>query len=294
VKFACAAVALLMLGLAPASAQIALPPFEALVTDLTGTLTAQQQAALDEKLTAFQARKGAQVAVLILPTTRPEDLAQYGIRLAEAWKVGREQADDGVILIVAKDDREVRFEVGHGLEGAVPDVAAGRIINDTIVPLFRQGDYFGGINAGLEQLTRIIDGEPLPAPDRGWKPGADRGVPIPVVLVAGYMIATVLRALIGRGPAALLAGLGSGGLVWWITSKLLLAGAAGVGMFLLTLLMGVGGGFGGGRAGRVFRDGGRGGFGGWGGGFGGGSGRGGGFGGGGGGSFGGGGATGRW
>src|SRR6476620_9020206 len=149
-------------------AQIPLPKFEALVTDLTGTLTAQQQASLDDKLTQFQARKGAQIAVLMLPSTAPEDIAQFGIRLGEAWKVGRKGTDDGLILIVAKDDRAMRFEVGYGLEGVLPDALAGRIINETVAPLFKQGDFYGGTNAGLDQAIRVIDGEPLPAPDQGW------------------------------------------------------------------------------------------------------------------------------
>ena len=118
----------------PLMAQVPLPKFEALVTDLTGTLTAQQQAALEEKLGSFQARKGAQIAVLMLPSTEPEDIAQFGIRLADAWKVGREAPDDGAILLVAKNDRAMRIEVGRGLEGALTDAYAGRISNDTIAP----------------------------------------------------------------------------------------------------------------------------------------------------------------
>jgi uncharacterized protein len=270
-----------------ARAQAPLPKFEAYVTDLTGTLTAAEQASLEEKLTAFQKRKGSQIAVLILPTTQPEDIAQFGVRLAEAWKVGRKGVDDGAVLIVAKDDRALRIETQYGLEGALTDALAGRIINDTIVPLFKQGDFYGGVNAGIDQMIRVVDGEPLPAPDPAWKPGG-AGLPsLPVLLFAGFAFASMLRSLIGRGPAALLAGVGGGGIAWWLTSKLLLAGVVGVGAFLVVLLMGFGSGFGGGRGGRVFRDIGRGGFGG--GGFGGG-----GFGGGMGGRGGGGGASGRW
>ncbi len=284
VSFAFATIALV--ASFAAQAQAPLPKFEAYVTDLTGTLTAAQQASLEEKLTAFQKRKGAQIAVLILPTTEPEEIAQFGVRLAEAWKVGRKGVDDGAILIVAKDDRELRIETQYGLEGALSDALAGRIINDTIVPLFKQGDFYGGVNAGVDQMIRVVDGEPLPAADPAWKPGG--AMPsLPVLLFAGFAFASVLRSLIGRGPAALLAGVGGGGIAWWLTSKLLFAGAVGVGAFLVVLLMGFGGGFGGGRGGRVFRDIGRGGFGG--GGFGGG-----GFGGGMGGRGGGGGASGRW
>ena len=280
----------LIAGFAPcAPAQVPVPKFEALVTDLTGTLTAQQQAALDEKLTAFQARKGAQIAVLVLPTTEPEDIAQFGIRVAEAWKVGRAAPDDGVILIVAKDDRALRIEVGRGLEGALTDALSSRIINDTIAPLFKQGDFYGGINAGLDQMIRVIDGEALPPPDQSWHPSGG-GVPWPVLIVGGLVFGGMLTRMLGRGMGAGIAGLIGGGIAWWITSRVLFGLAGFLGLFFLVLLFGGGGGMPGygRRGGRgVFRDIGRGGFGGFGGG-------GGGFGGGGGGSFGGGGASGRW
>jgi uncharacterized protein len=274
-----------------ARAQVPIPKFEALVTDLTGTLTAAQQSALDEKLTSFQARKGAQVALLILPTTQPEDIAQFGPRLAEAWKIGRKGIDDGAILIVAKDDHALRIEVQYGLEGVLTDIVTGRIINDTIVPLFKQGDFYAGVSAGLEQIMKLIDGEPLPAPDPAWNPRGQRGAPLPFLIVAGFVALNFLRNFVGRGPLALIAGLAGGGIAWWITSRLLASAGIGVGVFLLALLFGgIGGGFTGGSGGRVFRDIGRGGgFGG--GGFGGG---GGGFGGGLGGRGGGGGASGRW
>ncbi len=292
-KAALLTLALLLVGHAPAAhAQIAVPKFEALVVDLTGTLTAAQQSALDEKLTAFQARKGSQIALLILPTTEPEDIAQFGIRLAEAWKVGRKNVDDGAILIVAKDDRELRIEVQYGLEGVLTDALSNRIINDTIVPLFKQGDFYGGVNAGLDQMLKVVDGEPLPAPDQAWKPDGGSGN-LPFLLVAGFVALNFLRGFVGRAPLALIAGLGGGGIAWWLTSRIPLSAGIGVGLFLLALVRGGRGGFGGGGGGgRVFRDIGRGGFGGLGGGFGGGGG--GGFGGGLGGRGGGGGASGRW
>ena len=288
-KAALLTLALLLVGNAPAvRAQVTLPPLEARVTDLTGTLTAAQQSALEEKLAAFERRKGAQIAVLILSTTEPEDIAQFGIRLAEAWKIGRTAPDDGAILIVAKDDRAMRIEVGRGLEGVLTDVTSSRIINDTIAPLFKQGDFNGGVNAGLDQMIRVVDGEPLPAPDQAWKRDPNQDLPWPLLIFGGIAAMTFLRPLIGRAPAAGVVGLGGGGLVYWLTSQVLGALGAGVGIFLLALLFGFGGGSGfGGRGGRVFRDMGR--MGGSGGGFG----RGGGFSGGGG-SFGGGGASGRW
>jgi len=282
--------ALLLGGHAPvARAQIPLPKFDALVVDLTGTLTAAQQSSLDEKLTAFQARKGSQIALLILPTTQPEDIAQFGIRLAEAWKVGRRNVDDGAIFIVAKDDREMRIEVGRGLEGVLTDITTSRILNDTVVPLLKQGDFVGGVTAGLDQVMKVVDGEPLPEPDRAWEPNGGGGAPLPFLLFAGFIALNFLRSFVGRAPLALIAGLGGGVVTWGLTSRIPLSAGIGVGLFLLMLTMGGRGGFGGGGGGgRVFRDIGRGGSG---GGFGS---RGGGFGGGGGGTFGGGGASARW
>jgi uncharacterized protein len=282
VKAALLTLGLLLAGsVAPAQAQVDLPSLEACVTDLTGTLTAQQQSALEEKLAAFERRKGAQLVVLIVPTTQPEDIAQFGIRLAEAWKVGREKPDDGAIFIIARDDREMRVEVGRGLEGALTDVTSSRILNETVVPLFRAGDLAGGINAGVDQIIRVIDGEQLPAADQSWDRGGKPAFPWMFVLIAGAVVANILRHFIGRGPGALVAGAGGGAVVYWLTSLWMQAAGAAFGIVLFALFIGSGRGIGfGGGGGRVFRD--------WGGG-----GRGGGFSGGGG-SFGGGGASARW
>jgi uncharacterized protein len=299
VKAVLATVALLLAAVAPgAFAQAPLPRLEARVTDLTGTLTAAQQSALEEKLAAFEARKGAQIAVLILPTTQPEDIAQFGIRLAEAWKIGRAGTSDGVILIVAKNDRDMRIEVGRGLEGAVPDVIAGRIIRDTIAPLFKQGDFYGGVNAGLDQLVRVIDGEPLPPPDQRWqRQGRVSEQLLPKIAVFFFFmwpVVAILSRVIGRFPAATGGAAVVGGAVWWTTASMIIAGVAGA-LFLMLALARVGNALAnrsyGSRRDRVYRDSGWGGR--SGGGFGGGFGGGGGFRGGGG-SFGGGGASGRW
>lgn len=275
-----------------AHAQVPLPPLEARVTDLTGTLTAAQQSSLEEKLSAFEARKGAQIAVLILPTTQPEDIAQFGVRLLESWKPGRKGVDDGAALIVAKEDRAVRIEVQYGLEGVLTDATSGRIINETILPLFKEGDFAAGVNAGVDQMIRVVDGEPLPAPDNSWRRKTGSGIPhwLPVLLFMGFPLVSMLGRAIGRAPASLLAGGVTTGMVWWWTSMWGLAALVGFGIVLLTLVFGFGSGSGRSGAGRVFRDigggfGGRGG-GGWGGGGGGWSG--------GGGMGGGGGASGRW
>ena len=291
--------AVLLAGHAPAvQAQIPLPRLEARVTDLTGTLTAAQQSQLEDKLAAFEARKGAQIAVLILPTTRPEDIAQFGVRLLETWKLGRKGIDDGAALIVAKDDRAVRIEVQYGLEGVLTDALSSRIVNDTIVPQFKEGDFAGGINAGVDQMLKVVDGEPLPEPDKTWKKNnsTDR---LMKFLGFAFVVGLVLRNFIGRAPAALAAGFGGAGMAWWLHTPLPAVGIIGAGLFFAVLLVGfggLGGLWGGSSGGRVFRDISRGG-----GSFGGGSFGGGGFGGGRGGGFsggggrgGGGGASGRW
>ena len=268
------------------------PKLEARVTDLTGTLTAGEQAELEQKLRAFEARKGAQLAVLVVASTQPEEIEQYSIRVAEAWKLGRAKPDDGVLLLLAKDDHATRIEVGYGLEGALPDATANRIIDETMIPLFKQGQYAAGLSAGVEQIMRVVDGEALPPPDASWK-GNGRALwnALPALFIGLIFASSILRAVFGRvGGAAATAGLA--GLLAWALSQLLVA-AAGVAVvaFLVSMVLGLGGaGWTSGRGGGFGGLGG-GGFGG--GGFGGGGFGGGGFGGGGGG-FGGGGASGRW
>jgi uncharacterized protein len=263
------------------------PALTARVTDLTGTLDASQKQTLESELEALEKAKGAQVGVLMLPSTAPEDIAEYGIRVADAWKLGRQASDDGVILIVAKDDRRVRIEVGQGLEGAIPDAAAARIIREYISPRFRANDYYGGIHDATGALAKLVNDEPLPPPlteDQGGR--SDNLMP---ALVAAWFAALFLRGVLGRAHALPRAGLvGAGaGLVAWLVSGLVLVG---FGVGVLGLFFGLlgGGGGGGGFANR----GGHGGFGG-GGWSGGGGGGGGGFSGGGGG-FSGGGASGSW
>jgi uncharacterized protein len=287
---------------APAFAQglQAIPPYSARVTDLTGTLTAAQQSALEQKLAEFEARKGSQVAVLIVPTTQPEEIEQYSIRLAEAWKPGRKKVDDGAILLVAKNDRKLRIEVAYGLEGVLTDATSKRIIAETITPLFRQGDFAGGINAGLDQIIRVVDGEPLPPPDRRWRNGnevgkslAPLGNSLPFLFFFVIIGSIVLRRILGRGVGSVATG-GVVGVLVFLFTHLLVFGAIAAAVGFVFSLIGGSAGRGGGwsnRSGGGFGGFGGGGFGG--GGFGGGGG-GGGFGGGGGGSFGGGGSSGSW
>ena len=270
-----------------------IPALSARVTDVTGTLTAGQQAELEQKLADFQARKGAQLAVLLVPTTAPEEIEQYSIRVADAWKLGRKKVDDGALLILAKDDHKLRIENGYGLEGVLTDAASNRIIEDTMVPLLRQGQYFAAISAGVDQMMGLIDGEALPPPDRTWQPRGTRNWNFLPFLFFGVIFgSSILRAMFGRTGGALLSGGLVGVVVFLLTSLLGVAIGAAIVSGLLAVLLGASGGgwtSGGGRFGGPF--GGLGG--GLGGGFGGGGFGGGGFSGGGGG-FGGGGASGSW
>lgn len=270
---------LLLLVALAAWAQVAVPDLSRRVTDLTGTLAADQVAALEGRLAAFEAERGSQIAVLIVPTTQPEDIAQFGIRVADQWKVGREKVDDGVILIIAKDDRKLRLEVGYGLEGPIPDAIAKRVIAETITPYFRADDYYGGIDAGVTQLMRLIEGEQLPPPVAPGG-GGDEDGPFVLIVIGGLVVGWLLSTLMSRPAAGSLAALGSGAV------GALLIGLTPVLLFIaIFVFFGVAGGF---RHGGGWTSGG----GSWGGG--GGFGRGGGSWGGGGGGFGGGGASGSW
>jgi uncharacterized protein len=272
------------------------------VIDQTGTLTAAQSQALTSKLEAIEKQRGAQLVVLIVPTTQPEDIATYGQRVADAWKIGRRDVGDGVVIVVAKNDRRINIEVAKTLEGAIPDVLAGRIINDQIKPAFRANDYAGGLNAAIDQLDKRIAGEALPAPEENRSNGAKRNVGgfdltnVAVFLFVGVPIAgALLTGMFGRKLGSVLTGGAVGGVAWWLTASLLVAGGAGLVALFLVGVMGLGGigrGGGLGRGGPIIWGGGGGGGG---GGFsGGGGGGGGGFSSGGGGDFGGGGASGSW
>ena len=188
-------------------AQVAVPELSRRITDLTATLSAGQIAALESKLAAFEAQKGSQIAVLIVPTTQPEDIAQFGIRVAEQWKIGRQKIDDGVILIVAKDDRKFRIEVGYGLEGVIPDAIAKRVIAETITPYFKAGDFNGGIDAGVQQLIKLIEGEPLPPPTKQNGGGEESFV---LLVFGGVIAGWLLSLMMGRPAAGGVAALGSG------------------------------------------------------------------------------------
>jgi uncharacterized protein len=276
----------LLFGFALAHADVAVPPLTSRVTDLTGTLSGGAVARIEAKLAAFEAKKGSQIAVLIVPTTAPEEIEQFSIRVEDAWKLGRKGVDDGVYLIVAKDDRRVRIEVAYGLEGALPDAVANRIIAETITPHFKLGDYDGGVEAGINQIISVVNGEPLPQPDKKWERHSGLGNILPLLLIVVLVGGGVLRHLFGRLFGSVATGGLAGGIVWLLSHVLPFGVGAGIVAFLFAMLAGgsrggwTSGGFGGG-------------LGGFGGGFGSGGGGGGGFSGGGGGG-GGGGASGSW
>ncbi len=178
---------LLLLAGAGAWADVAVPPLTARVTDLAGLLTPSQRTALESRLQAFEEAKGSQIVVLIVPTTQPETVEQYALRVAEIWKLGRKGVDDGALLLVAKDDRSLRIEVGYGLEGVLNDATAKRITNEIIVPAFKQGRFYEGINAGVERMIQVIEGEPLPPPV-----GAESKSDLFPLVIFGLFLALIL------------------------------------------------------------------------------------------------------
>ncbi|MEC9358264.1 MAG: YgcG family protein [Pseudomonadota bacterium] len=272
---------------------VEVPALKAHVTDRTGTLSSSEKSALESKLAAFEREKGSQIAVLMVPSTGDETIEQYGIRVAEQWKLGREGVDDGAILIVAKDDRRLRIEVGYGLEGALPDVTAKRIVSEVVTPYFRDGDFYTGVSSGVDAMIAVVQGEPLPQPKARARRHGD-----PAIMALGAMLifGSVIGSMVAAGSTKRRGGV-VGALVAGGPAALLISPVAGVSVAVVAMLlvMFLGGGGGGGRGLGRRRSalyyggfGAMGGFGGGGGGFGGG-----GFSGGGGG-FGGGGASGGW
>ncbi|AZP13269.1 TPM domain-containing protein [Undibacterium parvum] len=230
-----------------ASAQadiIAVPPLSQRVTDLTQTLNSEQIGALTAQLASLEQAKGSQLAVLIVPSTGDESIEQFGIRVVDVWKLGRKGVDDGVLLLVAKNDRTVRIEVGRGLEGALPDVTAFRIIREFIVPAFSKGDFAGGIQVGVEKISSVIQGEALPAPKASANYGAEAGIEefrilgfhpltLGLMLLGGFILSQVAGNWVGRGgvtAAAAAAALATGTPIW-------LALAFGGGMAILLTIV---------------------------------------------------------
>jgi uncharacterized protein len=277
-------------GLAP------VPPLRERVTDLTSTLSATETQALVDKLAAWEQKTGNQLAVLVVPSTQPEPIEAYSIRVADAWKIGRKGQDNGALLVVAKNDRKIRIEVGYGFEGVLTDATSRRIISDTIAPLFRQNQFAQGINAGVDQIIAVVDkGTPLADKPPPSKP-ASRGItgfPIEMLLIIVFVVVPILGSILRRIFGAALGSTVGAGIIgagaWVVAGSILIAVIAGIVALVVMLFSGVGGTGLSRRGGGVWIPSGGGG---WGGG--GSSGGGGGGFSGGGGSFGGGGASGSW
>ncbi|WP_445489810.1 TPM domain-containing protein [Rhodopseudomonas sp. RCAM05734] len=234
-----ALLALLLCWGGAAAADVAVPALSGRVVDRTMTLTQAQREGLDQTLREFEARKGSQVAVLIVPTTAPESIELFSIRVAEAWKIGRKKVDDGAILVIAKDDRTLRIEVGYGLEGALTDLTSKRIIDEVIVPKFKAGDFAGGIIDGVDRILKVIDGEPLPVPDEplvSAKVFDAIGEYAPLLLVGVLVFGGMLRRLFGRLFGSLITGGLVAVVVWFVVGTALVSAALGIIAFFFTLI----------------------------------------------------------
>lgn len=236
-------------GCSSAAEQQVIPPLRARVTDLTGTLDVEQKGLLEAKLAAVERAKGAQIVLLVVPTVQPESVEQYALRVVEVWKPGRRGVDDGALLLVAKDDRRMRIEVGYGLEGVLNDATAKRIISELIAPRFKQGDFYGGIDAGIDAMIKVVSGEVLPVPGgQGSRPvdtDADRfetGLLAAFVLV--FLVGGVLRAIFGRFLAAGMVGVAASVIASLLISSLLVAVILGIVAGVVSLLLGMRGGVG--------------------------------------------------
>lgn len=222
-----------------AASQVPVPALTGHIIDQTGTLTTEQKATLEQTLAAFEARKGSQLAVLMVASTTPEEIEQFALRVAEKWKLGRKKVDDGVILVVARNDRALRIEVGYGLEGALTDLTSKRIINEAVLPRFKQQDFYGGITAGVDQIIRVVDGEPLPAANRA--PAAsfgNVGQYAPIVFILALALGGVLRSTLGKVPGAVVTGGVIAVVAWFVVGALSVALVAGVMGLFFTLLSG--------------------------------------------------------
>ncbi|MFZ3218403.1 MAG: TPM domain-containing protein [Rhodoferax sp.] len=244
-------------GLAGAQGVLPVPALTGHVIDSTGTLDPARRQALEDKLSAFEASSGSQVVVLMVPTTQPEDIASYANRVGNTWKIGRKAIGDGLLLIVAKDDRKLRIEVAKTLEGAIPDLAASQIINDAITPRFKQGDFAGGVDAGVDQIMALIKGEALPAPAqpaaRNDKRGDFQWQDLAMFLFFAVMVGgSIARQILGNKLGSVVTGGVAGGIVLLLTTSVVLALLAGVVALVFTLIVSAarsrpgGSGFGGG------------------------------------------------
>jgi uncharacterized protein len=229
------------IGVAEISTFVEIPKLERRVTDMTGTLNAEQTQALENKLAAFEAKKGSQIAVLIVPTTQPEDIAEYANKVRDLWGIGRKGVDDGLIFLIAKNDRKFRLEVNYGLEGVIPDAIAKRITSEVVKPYFVNNDYIGGINAGIDKIISLIDGEALPEPTQQTHSQPNENGFI-FLLFGGLFAGSLLSSLFGRVTGGLIAGIGSGFIAAFLLGFGLGAILIGIIVFFLTSARSGGGG----------------------------------------------------
>ena len=259
IRFTCAwwlALLVPLLFAAFANAEVPVPQLRSRVTDLTHTLTPEQRQTLETRLAAFEARKGAQIAVLLVPTTQPESIEQFARRVLDEWKLGRKGIDDGALLLIAMQDRKLRIETQYGLEGPLPDAICKRIIDEIVTPRFKQKDFYGGIAAGIERMISVVNGEPLPAPaPQQGRPGSGASGSEGLLIfgfVLVFVVGAFLRSVLGRfGGAAATAGIG-GTIAWFLLGTAIAAGTAAVVLLILTLLVNFSGasGLAGGRRAR--------------------------------------------
>ena len=253
---ACALIVALAFAINGALAQdvLPVPPLSGRVIDQTGTLTPEQRSALDSKLAAFEAASGPQIVLLLVTATAPEDIASYAQRVADRWKIGRRDVGDGLVIVVAKNERKVRIEVAKALEGAIPDLAARQIIDSAIKPAFRADDYAGGLNAALDRLMERIRGEQFPAPQAHTTDASPGGADIESIAMFFFVAVPVLGGLVsrlfGRKLGALLTAGAAGGVAWWITASLVIAAGAGLVALVLVGIVGAGSLINGGLRGR--------------------------------------------
>jgi uncharacterized protein len=243
IALAAALTAALALGAAAwAQDVLPVPALTARVLDQTGTLSAEQRSALEGKLAAFESSHGAQIAVLIVASTAPEELADYTQRVGDTWKLGRADVGDGVLVVVALEQRRVRIAVAKALQGAIPDLAARQIIEQQIRPAFRQGDYAGGLNAALDRIFARITSEGLPAP--AARAQAQQGFQLEELamffFVAVPIVGAVLTGIFGRKLGSLFTAAGASGIGWWFSASLLVALGAGIAALVLVGLLGIG------------------------------------------------------
>ena len=232
--------ALLLCWASSALALVAVPPLSGRVVDQTGTLTAGDIDSLTQTLKDLETRKGSQIAVLIVPTTDGEAIEQFSLRVAEAWKIGRKKVDDGALLVIAKNDRRLRIEVGYGLEGALTDATTKRIIDEDITPKFKSGDFAGGVSAGVDRMVRVAVGEKLPEPEPPhWRDSQSfnpEDLFNPFLIIPAIFFGGLLRSLVGRLLGSVAAGALTALIAWLLVGSVFAAVIAGVLASLFVLI----------------------------------------------------------